>query len=343
MTFDIGLIRQQADQRLQQAPYPPKKLASVYAGAALGVSLVITLLDLLLLRSIDSTGGLSGLGARSVLETIRTLLQYALSLALPFWSFGFLRVAIAMARGGGNHPSGLLEGFRRFGPALRLLMLEGILYFAVAMISINIGSVLFYTTPMAAELVSLLEPLLAEGAGMEQMEAALAQIPPEQLYSALWPALAGAAILCVALIIPLHYRLRLADFFIMDEPKMGAVLAMVASSRCMKRNRLKWFRMELGFWWYYGLMALATAVYYGDVLLPLLGVSLPMDSQAAWLLFYVLGALVQFVLEWQCSSRIQTTYAAAYDILRQQPLFQPAQPKPENLPWDEYPSQDQPQ
>lgn len=340
-TLDTGAIRKKAGDQLACAPHNPKKLALIYAGAALGVSLVITALDLLLLRGIGTTGGLSGLGMRSVLETVRQVLQYIQALVLPFWSFGFLFTALAMARGGDNRPAGLLEGFLRFGPVLRLQLLQGFLYFGVGLFCVYVGSFLFYLTPLASDMMELLEPIILEGGTPEQIQQAIAQIPAEQLTQAMWPALVVAGALGAVVLIPLHYRLKLASFFVMDEPRMGAMLAMIASARYMRKNRLKWFRLELSYWWYYAGLLLAALVCYGDMLLPLIGVELPMSGDAAWLLFYVLGALTQFLLDWQTRSRVQTAYALAYDELRQQePYTPPQKPVPQNLPWDEYPAED---
>ena len=340
-TLDTGAIRQKAGERLARASFDPKKLALIYAGAAFGLSLLITVLDLLLLRGIGTTGGLSGLGMRSVLETIRTVLQYILTLALPFWEFGFLFTALAMARGTDNRPAGLFEGFRRFGPVLRLQLMQGILYFGIGMICMYAGSALFYMTPLSADMMELLEPILAADGTVEQVEQALAQLPAEQLMQTVWPALALGGVLCVAVLLPLHYRLRLAGFFVMDEPRMGAMLAMIASSRYMRGHRMQWFRLELRYWWYYAGLLLSAVVCYGDMLLPRVGVELPVSGDAAWLLFYVLGALAQFLLDWQARSRVQTAYALAYEELRQQepPALQ-EKPVPRNLPWDDYPTEE---
>lgn len=339
MTFDIGAIRKKTDEQLKYAPYHPQKLALLYAGAVLGASLVITLLNLLLQRGIGATGGLSGLGTRSVLETIREVMQTILNLALPFWEFGFLYTALAMARGGDNHPAGLLEGFRRFGSVLRLRIQRGLLYIGIAMVCMYAGSFLFYVTPMAADFVALLEPVLTETATVEQIEAAIAQLPMEQLMGYLWPALAIGGILCALVLIPLYYRFRMADFYVMDDPKMPPMVAMINSARHMRKNRLNWFRLDLHFWWYYLGLLLSVLVCYGDLLLAQFGVVLPMSEDAAWLLSFALGNALLFVLDWLARSRIQTAYALAYDYLRQQePYTPPKKPVPKNLPWDDYPA-----
>ena len=340
-TFNISEIHKQADSRLAGASYNPKKLALIYAGAALGISVLITLVDLFLLRGIGTTSGLSGLGMRSVLETIREVMQTALSFALPFWEFGFIFTALAMARGGDNRPAGLLEGFRRFGPVLRLRLQRGLLFIGIALVCVYAGAFLYYASPLATELVALMEPILLEATTVEEIEAALAQIPGDQLLGYVWPALAFGGALCALVLLPLHYRFRMADFFVMDEPKMLPMVAMITSSRCMRKNRMQWFRLDLSFWWYYLGLGLSVAACYGDMILPRLGVQLPMQSDDAWLLFYLLGSVLLFVVEWFGRSKVQTACALAYDVLRQQaPVFPTEPPKPEKQPWDPYPTEE---
>ena len=68
--------------------------------------------------------------------------------------------------------------------------------------------------------------------------------------------------------------------------------------------------------------------------MPVLGISLPMTEDAAWLVFYVLSLLVQLALFWQGKAYVQTTWAAAYETLcRQMEEQMAAQTQPEaNLP-----------
>lgn len=338
MTFDIGAIRKQAEERLTGASYDPKKLALIYAGAAFAASLIITLVDLVLMRGIGNTSGLSGLGMRSVLETVREVLRTALSAALPFWEFGFIYTALAMARGGDNRPTGLLEGFRRFGPVLRLQLQRGLLFVGIAMVCMYAGAFLYYASPMAGKLMAALEPVLTETATLEEVEAYLTQLPMDQLIGLVWPALVMGVVLSALVVIPLYYKMRLADFYVMDEPKMLPMVAMVTSSRQMRKKRMKLFLLDLSFWWYYGGILLSVLLCYGDVLLPWLGVELPMSDDGAWLLFFMLGNALLFVVDWLGRSRVQTAYALAYDILRQQ---EPQQEAPKNLPWDAYPGSEE--
>lgn len=337
---DRSALRQNAAARLGQAAYNPYLLALIHTAAALALSLVMAVLDLLLDDRIGTTGGLSGLGMRSVLETVRTVLQYANAIALPFWEFGFLFAAIRMARGEEARPASLLEGFRRFGPVLRLQLLRSFLFMGVAMICVYVAAFLYSVTPLATPLMELMEPLLQEGQTVEQMQLAMAEMPLETLQQAVWPMLVMAGVLCAVALIPMFYRLRLADWTVMDQPGTGALAAMLTSNRAMRRNCVKWFRLDLSFWWYYALLGVAALVTYGDQLLSAVGMELPMSAEVAWLVFYALGLVVQLLVYWLCRSRVETTYALAYDILRQQaPETPPVKPAPQNLPWEDYTAQ----
>ena len=54
---------------------------------------------------------------------------------------------------------------------------------------------------------------------------------------------------------------------------------------------------------------------YGDILLPMLGVSLPMDSQVGAMVFYVVSILAQAGLYILAKNRLAVTYAGFYDLV----------------------------
>jgi len=70
------------------------KIAAIHAGITAGVALMVTLLQLLLSQGIGNTGGLSGLGMRSLLQTAETVLSGANTVLMPFWNVGFLFAAL---------------------------------------------------------------------------------------------------------------------------------------------------------------------------------------------------------------------------------------------------------
>ena len=126
---------------------------------------------------------------------------------------------------------------------------------------------------------------------------------------------ADFGILCLAILIPVSYRLRLADFRIMDEPRCRARVSLRESVRLMHRNCMSLFRLDLSFWWYFLAELLAAFLCYGDMVLPLLGISLPMHEDLAFFLFYVLGLAAQVTLLYCVGNRVQTTYALFYTTL----------------------------
>jgi hypothetical protein len=67
---------------------------------------------------------------------------------------------------------------------------------------------------------------------------------------------------------------------------------------------------------------------YLDILLPLCGISLPLDKDVAFFLFYGLHIVLQLILAYCFKSRVAVTYAAVYDALRE-----PEAPKTEQIPW----------
>ena len=85
-----------ARERLQGVNTRP--LALLHTGVTVGVAFAIMLLQYVLAEGIGNTGGLSGMATRSILETIQLVLQWANTILLPFWSLGFMYVALLSAR-----------------------------------------------------------------------------------------------------------------------------------------------------------------------------------------------------------------------------------------------------
>ncbi len=322
--MDIRNIRQlkkATASTLSSAVYPPKQLALLHTGLALGVSVLLTVLQFILSQQIDGTGGLSGLGARSVLSTVQTVLNLANTLLLPFWELGFVYAALQMARGQEAGPASLLQGFRRFFPALRLLLLQFILYIGIGILSAQISLMIFIVSPFSQSLFALLQDFNQMTLDGDALAAVLPALLP--LYGIM------LALFC-AIAIPLSYRFRMAQFVLLDQPNTGALKALGASHRMMRYNRFALFRLDLSFWWFYGLQILSAVLCYGDVLLTALGISLPISEDISFFLFFGLHLALQLLLLWQAGSYVQTTYATAYDVLRPEQEDKTTK----NLPWD---------
>lgn len=328
---DLGTLRQTVGERLGRASYDPRKLVLLHAAVSLGVTLLIALLDLFLSQQIDGTGGLAGMQTRTILETVRSALQFGGSIALPFWEVGIIYAAICLARGQEARPNELLSGFRRFGPVLRLLLVQGMLYFAVAMVCANISSFIFMLTPLAQPLVEAMTPML-EDASILNSQMVMDEATAEVIMANSGPLLAIFCLLFLVAVVPLMLRFRLSEYLIMDGDP-GAMHAMLTSWKLTKGNVFALLKVDLSFWWFYVLQLLCGVVGYANLLLPAVGVDLPLSDEAAYVVFFLAQILLQLALYWWAGSRVYTTYALAYDTLLQ-PVQVPPPPVSDKVPWD---------
>ena len=297
---------------LSNANYSGKKLALLHTGAALLFSLVMTVANLLLSGYIENTSGLGGIGTRSVLKAIQVFLSFASVVVLPFWQVGFVFTGLRYARHEQVAPTMLWEGFRRFGKFLRLSVLQTLIYLFAIFACSNIAGVLFSFTPFAAKLYAVMDPVLQEGITPETLAD---PVLTSQIVEAAAPLYILMGLLLLLVTTFLFYRMRMAQFAIMDDAP-GALAAIGISFRMMRKNGFSLFRADMRFLWFYILKALFAVIACGDVLLGLLGVTLPINGTVLFFGFYLLYALLELLLNWQCSAYIQTTYAHCYQILK---------------------------
>ena len=290
-----------------------KKIVFIHTLIGVGFMALLTVADYILMLQVNKTTGLSGMGTRAILETVRTVLQYVGMLLLPFWELGFAFAALGMARGQRITTYDLKEGFRRFWPSLRMMLLRLVLCLAAGLAAAQASLITFLYTPLSDKLTELVAPFSEQGA---DVRAIFEQIPFGQIQSAVMPALILFGVLFIGILIPVLYRIRFAEFAIMDTPGTGAFAALLSSNRRMKRNCFKLFRVDLQFWWYYALEVLVTVLCYGNIILDLAGVALPLSDDGRFFLFYGLYALCQIVLHSLFRGRVQTTYAAIYEDLK---------------------------
>jgi uncharacterized membrane protein len=306
---DYRGIKASALEALSVAPNH-KKLVLLSTGAAAVLSLTTTVLSFILEGQIADTGGLAGLGMRSILSTIQFILSMATAALLPFWNQGFTSAALKLSRKQPTDHSTLLDGFRRFGPVLRLLLLKEILLILLISGCMYLGISVLSFTPLAFPFYDALSQTDAMNTGIMD-DATLAT-----LGNAMLPMLLGCAVLCLVVTIPLFYRLRLAELRIMDDPTCGAIAATLESGRLMRHNCLALFRLDLSFWWFYLADLLIAVLCYGDMILPALGITLPFSANVAYFVFYIIGLLSQVLLHWYARSYVSVSYARFYDTLR---------------------------
>lgn len=315
---DRRAIRNKADQALAAAANVPRKLALLYAGGSAVLSLVCSVIVYLVNLKIDTTGGLGNMGLRSVLSTIATVLPLALSIFTIFLGFGYQSVALRLSRRQVCAPETLLDGFRRFGPLLRLVLLESIIYTALAFLASYAGVFLFLMTPLANDFMEIMLPLVSSVSALNP-QIAMDEATYYAMIQSLTKALPFIGLVLLLLATPIFYQFRMAVFALFDAPNRGALAAMKESRTMMKGNRFKLFLLDLRFWWFYLAEVLLAALAYADVLLPTAGIVLPWSDTVSYFLFYALSLALQTGLYYLFLNQVHVTYATAYEILKPEP------------------------
>ena len=299
--MEIRQLKAMAQERVNSARFDARKLALLFTAAGVVLSVVLTLVSFILSKQMESTGGLGGIGIRTVLSAVQMLTLLGGTLVMPFWNLGYTRAALDTVRDGGAEPRTLLEGFRLFLPAVRLFLLQSALITLIVVVGIQAGTMLYMLSPVSMAAMDVVESLLAGG------EAALADpAAMEKLVSVFWPMYLLIAVVLLAALIPVLYRLRLVEFSLVDG--MEKALQNMALSNFRMRGKCFWmFKLDISFWWYYLLQGLAVVLAYTDVLFG--------GGAVAYWVCYLLSAAAQIVIGWAFLPRVQASYALAYEAL----------------------------
>lgn len=326
--FNYSDLRSRVRTALDKQGSDARKIVMLHSGVVIGVGLLLSILSYLLDMGIAETGGLSGMGARAMLETVQTVLETFNMMLIPFWTMGYTFTILSIARGEYADNRSLLWGFRHWGVVLRSLLLQGMIYFALAMVGAQMAGLLFMLTPGAQSLFALAEEMVATG--MTDPYAMMDSPAYQQVVGQMLPyVLVGMLIF----VVPLYYRLRFADFVLAEDPQVGALRAILTSFRMTRRKSLAIFKLDLHFWWFYLVQLLIVAIGYGDLLLALVNVELGISADAAMFVFYIAGLLCEFGLYAWMKNQVSGTYALAYDQLLHDAVEAP-QFAQKNVPWD---------
>lgn len=316
-------IHNSAAGALDRAPQA-RQIVLIYAAVICGLSLLSTVISVFLSDRISGTGGLGNIGLRSVLSTGQSVLPLVSFIVTSCLTLGYHTVILSFTRGYDASARTLACGFRRFGPIIRTAFLQGILYGGTLFIAIYVSSSIFMATPYSEEFIQIMTPylesmtVLSDGLVIDDdlMNAALA---------AMKPMMGILAVVTLVMMLPLYYRMRMVDFALADDPDKGAFHAITKSRFLMRRNRFALFRLDLTLWWFYAAQLAINLVCYGDMLLPMLGITLPWNDTVSYYLFYGLYLVLQLALYYFGMNRVYAVYAVAYDAL-QENLPQPNLP-----------------
>lgn len=330
---DRSAILSSSDQSLANAKGDPKKILLIYLSIVTGLSLAVALISIVLSNRIADTGGLGNMGMRSVLSTAKSVLPLIQSVILLGLEMGYCTMALNITRGERISNDTLFGGFRRFFPLLRAQILLGFLYFGLGLLAVYPGAYIFLMLPMSERFYEVLTPVMESASqltGTVTIDEATMAAVSEAMAPALW-IMAGLFLL---LFIPTHYRYRMITYRLIDQSRPGALRAMRESRAMMHRNRFALFRLDLRLWWFYALQGLVMALCYADMLLPMVGITLPWSEPVNYFICLCLSLLLQFVIYYLFMNRVAVVYATAYSTL--QPKEQPRDPAPVKAWQDQY-------
>ena len=316
-------IHQAAAQTLNRAPQA-RQIILLYAAISCGLSLLSTVVSVILSDRISGTGGLGNIGLRSVLSTGQSVLPLINFIITACLSLGYHTAILSFTRGYDASTRTLTGSFRHFGPILRTLLLQGIFFGGTLVAAIYLSSFIFMATPYADAFLQVMEPHLASMTVLTEslvLDEALLNAALEAMVPMLWI----MAAVCLVMILPLYYRFRMVNFALADDPQRGAFHAVLKSRHLMRRNCFALFRLDLDLWWFYAANLVISLVCYGDLLLPLVGVTFPWSDTVSYYLFYGLSLALQMALYVFGMNRVYAVYAVAYDAL-QEDLPQPELP-----------------
>lgn len=301
-----------------------RNIILLYSAICCGLSLAGTIFSALLSQRISGTGGLGNIGLRSVLSTGQSVLPIVTLLVTACLNLGYHTAILSIIRGYDANSGTLFSGFRHFGVIMRSMLLQGLVYFGVMLAAMYISSAIFLSMPSSERFIAVMEPYMSSLTVMDTtlvLDEAAVAAATEAVLPMVWILLAVGLVLMT----PIYYRFRMVDFSLADDPRLGALHAMVKSRRLMRRNCFALFRLDLDLWWFYLGQLVVSLVCYGDLLLPMLGISFPWNDTVSYYLFYVLSLGMQMVLYYLGMNRVCSVYAVAYDAL-QEDLPQPNVP-----------------
>lgn len=299
-----------------------KRVAAIYAGLTLGMSALVVLVGMLLDLQVSKATGLRGMGTRTILVSVQNVLPILSALVALCLEVGYQAAMLRVARGQYVSPQTLRLGFDRLWTMVRCVVAQGLILFGIVFGGIYLSTMLFVLSPFSKGTVELLTPLLEEASKLNPQI-----VLDDGMYLQLMQSMIPAFVICAVVIglvaIPTLFRWRMVHFIVIDRPGVGALAALRESRKMLKGNCGKLLKLDVSLWWYYGASFLAMLLCYGDLLLAMLGVSLPGNTTVVSLLFFAAYLAVQFAVYYYLRNPAETAYAIAYDAIR------PKEPKTE--------------
>lgn len=307
-------VKTLAAERVANNPQE-KRIVLIYSLIITGLSLLFTLLSYVLGLRIDGLGGLSNLAIRSTLSTVQSMLPLVQSLVTMCLTLGYTAAMLRIARGQYSSPHTLRLGFDRFWVLLRCSVIQGLIYTGLAIAAIYLASIFFVISHWGEAFVNQVTPLLSQTTLLTP-ETVMDEAAVMSLLPAMVPMFLMAAGISCLLIIPAAFRFRMVNYILIDKPGIGALAALRESRKMMRGNCLKLLKLDLSYWWYFLILLAVSLVGNADLLLPLIGVTLPMSADFAYFFFFFLYLVLLLAAYYFLRNRLEAAYALVYDALK---------------------------
>ena len=306
--FDCSHLRNRARTLYHGSSPAYGKLALIYALVTLGINLVVLFLSQYLMNAVDKLDGLSHAGSRSTLTSIATFLPLIASLVLIVLDAGFSGAVLDTVRGqpvSGRH---LLSAF----PQSHKIILTGVkmVLWLIPITYLTAMLVASFLTPtLMAQSPELMLEFSQTTSYNRQMELMSAMLTPRFVNLMM----VGMMVPMAGGILFLYFRRRLAFFCLHDHPDVPAGFLARGSIGLLKGFSFQFFRLDLGYWWYYLLSGIATVLPLADITW---FSGLPISGEAMGMILSILSAVLTAALYYYCKPRLWLTYALAYEEIR---------------------------
>ena len=298
-------IKDFASRRLEESA-SQKQIVLIYIGLALGLTAFVTVLNHVLDLQIENFGGLSNLGKKTMLSSVQSMLPLAQSVLTMCLDVGYVAAMLRIARGMYTSPQTLRLGFDRFWVLLRCSIFKGLIFTGVTFVSLYAGILIFMVTPFSEAAMEILMPLVSQMSLLDNA-VMMDDATYAQLVQAMTPCFVIGGVMMLVLGGSIFYSFRMVNYVIIDKPAMGALMALRQSKKMMRGHRLELLKLDVSLWWYYLASAGALLICYGDLLLPMLGVELPVSETVAFFGFYALYMAASFCVHFFLRNRAEVS------------------------------------
>ena len=307
------ILKFNAGERLAAAQNE-KKIVLCYAAIVTVLSALVTIINYTLKLQIAQLGGLSNMGLRTMLSTVQSMLPMVQSMVVLCLDLGYIAAMLRISRQQYASEHTLKLGFDRFWVMLRYALIQSGIYMLAAMAAFWISMQIFLLTPLSNAMMAMVTPEMADPNTLMGM----LQDPvfSGQITTAMLPMVLIFSAVYAVLFIPISYSLRMTKYVIIDKPGLGAMFAIRESRKMMKGSRMRLFRLDLSLWWWFAISFGSSVLCYGDVLLPMLGITLPFSADVSYFLFYALFLIIQFAACFFLRNHVEVVYAQAYNALK---------------------------